>query len=129
MSPPQSFRSFREADVQLWVACSSVSCVSNFKLWHQPRGCLILHNPHNSPTKLSTVTLVVHMRVIRYSTSGWRRTVQDRSFDYYVYCFLAICGAFRSRDHTGYDHTFQACTLLPTTQGEEPHECTVSHRH
>ena len=49
MSPPQSFRSFREADVQHWVACSSVSCVSNFKLWHQPRGCLILHNPHNSP--------------------------------------------------------------------------------
>ena len=36
---------------------------------------------------------------------------------------------FRTRDHTGYDHTFQACTLLPTTQGEEPHECTVSHRH
>ena len=31
------------------------------------------------------------MRVIRYSTSWWRRTDHDRSFDYYVYCFFAIC--------------------------------------
>ena len=91
MSPPQSFRSFREADAQPWVACTSVSCVSNFKPWLQPRGCLILHNPDNSPTKLSIVTLVVDMRVIRYSHSGRRRTDHDRSFDYYVYCFFAFC--------------------------------------
>ena len=39
---------------------------------------------------------------------GWCRTDHDRSFDCSVYCFFAICGAFRSRDHMGYDH---ACTF------------------
>ena len=31
-----------------------------------------------------------HMRVIQYSTIGWRRTDHDSSLDYCVYCFFAF---------------------------------------